>query len=214
MSETKRTSSHSAPDGKRPDEPSLYALKGLAEHIKHRSVKEAKRSVYGFRSLYLDSWTETPSHTEFYDSIRIISRREGVSRNMLGTMSNRENLAYFLGMLAGIAYMSRELYTAEMQDEQILSICAQNETVEKILRCLHNTNGGHGMYHADLADKIGLSFDELTEAMKELLQCRDVAANGTGGYTYYVLGPTANRYYGKKANVQEVECNDKDRDAS
>lgn len=56
MSEaTKRTSNSSSSDGKFPDEPSLHILKGLAEQVKHKSVKEVKRRVYDFRMLF---WTD------------------------------------------------------------------------------------------------------------------------------------------------------------
>ena len=214
MSEaTKRTSNSSSSDGKFPDEPSLHILKGLAEQVKHKSVKEVKRRVYDFRMLFLDRWTELSTHTEFGNAIRVLSRREGVSRNMLGNMSNRETIAYFIGILAGVAYMSRMLYTAEVQDTQIVSVCSQNETVAKILQCLHNTNGGHGMYHTDLADKVGLTSGELTEIMKELLQFRAVVSNGTGEYTFYVLGPTGKRYYAKESRIQEVRKDAENRDA-
>lgn len=213
MTKAKRTSSHSAPDGKRQDEPGLFALKGLVEQVKHRSVKEVERSVYGFRSNFLDSWTEAPSHAEFYNVIRIISQREGISRHMLGNMSNRENIAYFLGILAGIAYMSRELYTTEMQDNQISSVCSQSETAEKILYCLYTTNGGHGMYHVDLADKVGLTIEQLTEAMIPLLSCRAVAAVGTGSHTFYTVERIGKRYRSKAVCGQEVKRDAENGDA-
>ena len=116
-------------------------------------------------------------------------------------------------MLAGITYVSRELCTMERQDCQLVSVCAQNEMAEKILHCLNVTNGGHGMYHADLADKVGLSVDALAEAMIDLLQCRAVAAVGTGSHTFYTLGRIGKRYCTKFACDREVGKDAENRDA-
>ena len=193
--------------------PSLNMLSELISQVKHRNVKGASASVIGFRTQFMDEWKESPSHTEFVNTIRFMSQREVISRRRLGNMSGRENIAYYLGMLAGITYVSRELCTMERQDCQLVSVCAQNEMAEKILHCLNVTNGGHGMYHADLADKVGLSVDALAEAMIDLLQCRAVAAVGTGSHTFYTLGRIGKRYCTKFACDREVGKDAENRDA-
>lgn len=187
-------------------------LSELVNQVKHRNVKGVTASIIGFRTQFMDTWKESPSHTEFVNTIRFMSQREVISRRRLGKMSDRENIAYQLGMLAGITYVYRELCTMERQDCQIASVCAQSEMAEKILHCLSVTNGGHGMYHADLADKVGLSIEELAEAMMYLLQCRAVAAVGTGSHTFYTLDRTGKRYCTKSAFSQEVKTDAENRD--
>lgn len=202
-------------EGEHIKNPGSQVLTKLTSLVKHQNVTGVKLSIMEFRAQFLDIWKESPSHTdaEFVNLIRFISQREEASRHRLGTMSKRESITYFLGILAGIAYTSRELCTMERQDCQVVSACAQNAIAEKVLHCLNVTNGGHGMYHADLADKVGLSVEKLTEAMVDLLQCRAVAAVGTGSHTFYILDTIGKRYCTKVACRQEVEKDVENRDA-
>ena len=213
MTESKKAFKRLSHEGEPEKDPSLKMLSELVSLVKHCNVKGVYRSIIGFRTQFMDEWKESPSHTEFVNTIRFMSQREVISRRRLGNMSGRENIAYYLGMLAGITYVSRELCTMERQDCQLVSVCAQNEMAEKILHCLNVTNGGHVMYHADLADKVGLSVEELAEAMMHLLQCRAVAAVGTGSHTFYTLGRIGKRYCTKSACDREVGKDAENRDA-
>ena len=213
MAESRKAPKCLSYEGQPMKNPSLQMLSELVNQVKRRNVKGVTASIIGFRTQFMDTWKESPSHTEFVNTIRFMSQREVISRRRLDKMSDRENIAYQLGMLAGITYVSRELCTMERQDCQIASVCAQSEMAEKILHCLSVTNGGHGMYHADLADKVGLSIEELAEAMMYLLQCRAVAAVGTGNHTFYTLDRTGKRYCTKSAFSQEVKTDAENRDA-
>ena len=60
--------------------PSLNMLSELISQVKHRNVKGASASVIGFRTQFMDEWKESPSHTEFVNTIRFMSQREVISR--------------------------------------------------------------------------------------------------------------------------------------
>ena len=106
-------------------------------------------------------------------------------------------------MLSGLEDVSKALYTAEGRGERIATACSGNERASQILQAIYFANGGQEVYHEKLAELVGLSYGNLTEEMKFLLNCRAVAATGRGKSTCYTLTPAGKRYCMKSQNDKE-----------
>lgn len=174
----------------------LGSQNGLAPQHVERAVSE-------FKALFLASWIEARSHSDFYDVLRIASQRIARAKRHCGNLTDREETLYYLGMLSGLEDAFKELYTAEAREKMIATACSGNEHASQILQALYTTNGGQWVYHEKLAELVGLSYEGLTEEMKFLLNCRAVSATGKGKSTCYTLTPAGKRYCMKSQNEKE-----------
>ncbi|PWL41209.1 MAG: hypothetical protein DBY43_05675 [Clostridiaceae bacterium] len=167
------------------------------------ALQHVERAVLEFKNLFLESWIEASSHSDFYDVLRIASQRIARAKRHCGDLSDREKTLYFLGILSGLEYAFKELYTAEEREKMIATTCSGNERASQILQAIYFANGGQEVYHEKLAELVGLSYGNLTEEMKFLLNCRAVAATGRGKSTCYTLTPAGKRYCMKSQNEKE-----------
>lgn len=165
--------------------------------------QHVEQAVLEFKNLFLESWIDASSHSDFYDVLRIASQRIARAKRHCGDLSEREKTLYYLGMLSGLEDVFKTLYTAEEREKMIATACSGNERAGQILQALYTANGGHGIYHEKLAETVGLSYEELTEEMKFLLNCRAVAATGRGKSTCYTLTPAGKRYCMKSQQTKE-----------
>ena len=167
------------------------------------ATQHVERAVLEFRNLFLESWIDASSHSDFYDALRIASQRIARAKRHCGDLSDREETLYSLGILSGLEYAFKALYTAEEREKMIETACSGNERTSQILQTIYTANGGQGIYHENLAKAVGLSYEELTEEIKILLNCRAVSATGRGKSTCYTLTPAGKRYCMKTRKEKE-----------
>ena len=176
-----------------------HILSKLNNFVEELAVRNIKNLILEFQNLFLDRWLRTASHTEFYNILRLATQKSTQAKRRLGSLSEREETSYYLGMMAGIEHVFQELYTAEERDLRIIVMAgSQSEKTDRILMCLYTKNGGQGMRHGELAKEVNISDSSLTNTMKRILQSRAVTAVRTGKNTFYTLTPAGQRYCSKK----------------
>jgi len=174
-------------------------LTKLNTFVEELAVEHVKNAIIEFRNLFIDSWLNTTTHTEFFNTLRFTTQKTKQAKRRLGSLSEREEISYYLGILAGVEYAFQELYTAEERELQIVMLASsQSEKTDRILMCLYTKNGGQGLRHGELAKELNVSESSLTNTMKRILQSRAVSAVRTGKNTFYTLTPAGKRYCSKK----------------
>lgn len=167
------------------------------------TMQQVEIAVSEFKSIFLERWVDASSHSDFYDVLRLASQKIARAKRHCGDLSDREKTLYFLGILSGLEDVLKTLYTAEEREKMIVTVCSGNERASQILQALYTANDSQVIYHENLAKMVGLSYEELAEEMKFLLNCRAVSATGRGKFTRYALTPAGKRYCLKTQKVKE-----------
>lgn len=102
-------------------------------------------------------------------------------------------ISYQLGVWEGFLQAFRTLYEEERKERDILEMTvSRSQNEEKILQSLYHHHGP--ISHRELADELGMTYSELTNAMQPVIGCGAVSASRTGHNTKYALTTAAKRY--------------------
>lgn len=172
------------------------------------SYQQVHRFVYEVKSDLLDAWANA-EHEEFEKALRILEQKTAQIRHCLNMNDVIVQSSILVGMLQGFTELFGELLRKERQDQRIIAMCAsQSAATDRILMQLYEANDGQGMRHGELADALGYSYSNLTNAMKRILNSGAVEAARTGKNTYYMLTPAGQRYCVQKQKTRYTPSQD------
>ena len=172
------------------------------------SYQQVHRFVYEVKSDLLDAWANA-EHEEFEKALRILEQKTAQIRHCLNMNDVIVQSSILVGMLQGFTELFGELLRKERQDQRIIAMCAsQSAATDRILMQLYEANDGQGMRHGELADALGYSYSNLTNAMKRILNSGAVEAARTGKNTYYMLTPAGQRYCAQKQKTRYTPSQD------
>lgn len=188
---------------KRLSDPSFNTLQHysflLISFVETRNIYAIEKDFIDFKNLYIDRWINNKKHSTFSSTLRYTEQASSQAKRKLGSLSDREQVVYFLGKFDGLKDAFQDLLAAEDEEQRIVSLaCAQSARTDQILMVLYTTNNGQGMRHRELADHIHISYSSLSNIMKRILQSGAVTAERSGKNTFYTLTTAGQRYCAQK----------------
>ena len=155
--------------------------------------------VAELESCLLDSWLTYGSKENIEIDLCLASQKLSRAKRHLGDVPEKEQMMYTLGKAEGVVDVLRTLFIEGRREQQIIELVnAHGEQATNILKNLSGESRWHKVKHIELAEMLGISYDDLIEPMKWVLLSGAARASMTGRNTYYILTPTGYRYCCKR----------------
>lgn len=155
--------------------------------------------VAELESCLLDSWLTYGSKENIEIDLCLASQKLSRAKRHLGDVPEKEQMMYTLGKAEGVVDVLRTLFIEGRREQQIIELVnAHGEQATNILKNLYGESRWHKVKHIELAEMLGISYDDLIEPMKWVLLSGAARASMTGRNTYYILTPTGYRYCCKR----------------
>lgn len=177
----------------------------LKQALNNEDTAAIQCFVVDQQNLLLNDWLNG-SHDDFRQTLqRSLQRSHRIKRS---TAFQNNEISYQMGVWEGVLQTYNALYDEERREEDLMALAvAKSQNTEKIIRFLYQH--GEPICHGDLADRLGMNYSTLTNAMKRVIACGAVTACRTGRNTRYTLTQAAKQFCKKEQKWTKVISKDR-----
>ena len=162
----------------------------LKQAIDNQDIYAVKCFVVDQQNLLPKAWLDEPLESFCAILQRSLQTSHRIKRQLIAP---NVEISYQLGVWEGSLQTFRMLYEEERKERDILEMAvSRSPNAENILQSLYHHHDPIG--HGELADRLGMTYSELTNEMQPIVRCGAVSASRTGCNTNYTLTTAAKRY--------------------
>lgn len=184
----------------------------FSEAVDQKDPSLMRRYVAEIEKIFLDAWLSDHTRENFGTVLRLADQKSARARRDVEIKTDEAQITYHLGIVDGVIYVFRELFRAEKRESKIVETAgSQSAKTDRILQYLYEQNNGQGMRHGELADQLGISYSNLTNTMKRILQSGAVESARAGKNTFYRLTPAGKRYCARKKQPEALSVPTKEK---